>query len=248
MTTPLRCIRLRIALAFLAAGILLLATIVAIIRHPEPLFPYHAATGNLSLYSDTPFDAQDGIALLEETQSRLQTSPIYDPSRRYRVFVCNNTRHCSLFFLPAPSARGLAYLGSAAVFLCDGDIQHNRIRLPDGTLQTNGPNLAYYAAHEITHVATEAVTGPIDYLLLPNWIREGYADYVARGSLLNDPAMREAFLNNAPEMNFPSRVPYLRYNLLVAHYLENQHMTPRQLFTAAPEQTEAEAELRQVIR
>src|SRR5262249_4832061 len=96
-------------------------------------------------------------------------------------------------------------------------------------------------AHEITHQLTGRALGPVRYLRLPQWVREGYADYVGKGASFNYEEARRAFLANAPEMDWKRSGLYSRFHLLVAYVLDHQHWTVEQLLRNPPPQVEVEA-------
>ena len=60
---------------------------------------------------------------------------------------------------------------------------------------------------------------------MPQWIREGYVDYVGKGTVFSYGEARQAFLANAPEMNFHRSGLSWRFNLIVAYLLDHQHWT-----------------------
>ena len=82
------------------------------------------------------------------------------------------------------------------------------------------------------------------YMRLPEWKREGYADYVARKSVFNYDEAKRAFLANDPKMDPVKSGLYLRYNLLVAHLLDKKHWTVQQMLTTALEQSSVEDMIR----
>jgi hypothetical protein len=104
--------------------------------------------------------------------------------------------------------------------------------------------LAYFIAHEIAHSRTCERLGPWRFFRLPDWLREGYADQVGRGSVWARPGMGRAFLDEAPEMNVPAIAPYLRYNLLLGFSVEQERRSLDAVFAAGEEQATVEARLR----
>jgi hypothetical protein len=130
------------------------------------------------------------------------------------------------------------------VFLRDASVESDRLISPRGVPVPGDRTLDYFIAHEITHQLTGQALGPIRYLRLPQWVREGYADYAGKGSGFNYDAARRAFLAQAPEMDWKRSGLYWRYNLLVAYLLERRHWSVEQLLRDPPEQTRVESALR----
>ena len=67
---------------------------------------------------------------------------------------------------------------------------------------------------------------------MPQWVREGYADYVGKGSDFNYAEARAAFLSGAPEMDLERSGLYRRFHLLVAYLLDRKHWTVDRLLRA----------------
>jgi hypothetical protein len=68
------------------------------------------------------------------------------------------------------------------VFLRDALIEDNRLISPRGIPVLGDWTLDYFIAHEVTHQLTGDAIGPVRYYRLPQWVREGYADYVGKGN------------------------------------------------------------------
>ncbi len=79
--------------------------------------------------------------------------------------------------------------------------------------------MTYFITHEIVHGVTEARTNIFNYLRLQKWIKDGYADYIAKDSF----DFREnlaKYKNAAKEMDPQKSGLYLRYHLYVAYLLD----------------------------
>jgi hypothetical protein len=126
------------------------------------------------------------------------------------------------------------------VFLRDSRIEDNRLISPLGTPVAGDRTLDYYIAHEITHQITGLAIGPVRYFELPQWVREGYADYVGKGKTFDYAAARKAFLAGAAEMDYKKSGLYLRYNLLVACLIERRHWSVARLLAAPPSEESVE--------
>jgi hypothetical protein len=111
------------------------------------------------------------------------------------------------------------------VFLRDAAIEHNRLISPGGRPVPGARTLDYFVAHELTHELTGRLVGPLGFYKLPQWIREGYADYVGKGTDFQYAEARQAFLAGVPEMDFQRSGLYWRFNLLVAYLLDHEHWT-----------------------
>lgn len=236
------CRRLRRNLTW-TAGVVLLGVggFAALLRWPHPLFPHRVEVGGLTLWSDAPFRPEDGRLVLEKAASKLASCTLADPAVHHDIFVCNTRWRRALLMAGAPGAGGACYDGIPHVFLSGAQVEENLLINRAGRPVAGERTLDYFIVHEIAHHLTWRSCRWLDYRRLPEWIREGYADYVARGSALARPGAVAAYLAGAEEMNQPARAPYLRYNLLVAHCLEVRRWTPARLLACRLPQAEMDA-------
>ncbi|MBO0863349.1 MAG: hypothetical protein J2P21_33620 [Chloracidobacterium sp.] len=115
---------------------------------------------------------------------------------------------------------------------------------PSGNRVSGERTLDYFIAHEITHTLTAELVGAIAYHRLPQWKREGYADYVGKGEAFNYDEAKRAFLAGDPKMDWAKSGLYWRFHLLVAHLLDKQHWSVRRLLEDPIEQQVVEDEIR----
>ncbi|RPJ53966.1 MAG: hypothetical protein EHM23_29925 [Acidobacteria bacterium] len=216
-----------------------------LLNFPQPLFRWSVQSDNLRLYSDRPFPPEAGRELLRSVQRKLASSPLYSAKGRHDVFICNSPWRRTVFFLPAPRGAGGAnyHPWTSNVFLVAAAIEHNRLINRSGKPDVLGRSLDHFMTHEITHSLTSREVGLWHYQNLPDWIKEGYAEYVARGAELDYEQSVQAFLVSAPEMNPPKLVPYRRYETLVAFFLKHEGGI-RRLLVQPRSQADAEGILR----
>src|SRR4029077_9807876 len=100
------------------------------------------------------------------------------------------------------------------VFMRNSIIDENALIGPSGNRASGERTLDYFIAHEITHTLTGQAIGKLAYAVLPEWKREGYADYVAKQSAFDYEEAKRAFLANDPKMVPATSGLYLHYNLL----------------------------------
>ena len=164
----------RVALVASGAAVLLGATIAGVLAYPQPFFAHRVAEGRLELYSDRPFDANAGRAILADVEARLDRSTLND-RRPHRIFIVNAEWRRRLFFLWGYGAGGINFYPVAGgVFLRQADVEAGRLLKSDGTHVAPPRTLAYYAAHEIGHDFIAERIGAIANWRLPVWIREGH--------------------------------------------------------------------------
>ncbi|MGD0299083.1 MAG: hypothetical protein ABSE86_18410 [Bryobacteraceae bacterium] len=162
---------------------------------PQPFFSFSVRANSLVLHSDRPFSAPAAERVLKLAEAKLATSPLYSSAQDHDIFICNSRWRQMLFFNKDYEVGGVApYPVTANVFLRDAHIEDNRLIGPRGGRVPGDRTLDYFIAHEITHQLTGHAIGPVRYLRLPQWVREGYADYVGKGSSFDYDTARRAFL------------------------------------------------------
>lgn len=232
---------LKIGAAFVAG----IALIWVLLSLPQPFFHASVKAKNLSLYSDQPFTPESGQRVLELVEAKLAKSPLYAAEQQHLVFICNARWRQRLFFTYVYGAGGVNYYPfTTNVFLRDSIIEENCLIGPKGGRVPGDRTLDYFIAHEITHTLTGQAVGPIDYHRLPQWKREGYADYVGKGATFNYDEAKRAFLADDPKMDWAKSGLYWRFHLLVAHLLEKQHWSVQQMLEAPIEQATVEEMIR----
>lgn len=213
------------------------------LSYPQPFFHYRAQYQNLTLHSDKPLPAIS-MDLLKETQTRLLKSAIYDPKTPYNIFICHNLNRFTFFANANYRAGGINYaLFNRNSFLRNAHIMRNRLIGPSGREVSGERSLVYFITHEVTHGVTAKKIGNLAYFRLPVWIREGYADYVAKGNF-DFQANLKQFKAGVREMNPTQSGLYSRYHLLAAYVLDIQKASADELLRGKFNQSSIEATLR----
>jgi len=151
-----------------------------------------------------------------------------------------------LFFNKDYGVGGVApYPVTANIFLRDAWIEDNRLISSRGTPVPGDRTLDYFMAHEITHQLTGHATGAVRYFQLPQWVREGYADYVGKGKSFSYEEAKRAFLAEEPEMDWKKSGLYWRFHLQVAYLLDHQLWSVSQLLREPPPIELVEAAIRE---
>ena len=221
-----------------AVGLIVLCT-------PQPLFAYHQTHGRYQVWSDRPIEPQ--IAdLLDDVTRRISRSAIYSPDQRFRIFICNDQWRLALY-----SERFSGGMGGVAdtaftrnVYIRRADIPRNRLIPPHGwKAKMSDRPLSYYLAHELTHVMESRAFGRGSSVRYPNWLNEGYADYIGKGGRF-DMAKNAADLRaGVREMDPKASGLYRRYHLEVAYLLDRQGLTIRQLYADPPDEAALRAKI-----
>ena len=230
-----------LACLFAVAALYILAA-----SFPKPLFAYRSVYQNYHVWSDRPIP--DEIThVLDDVTRRLRSSSLHDRNTPVEIFFCNESWRLWLY------GRSFhARMGGAAdvwltrqVFIRASDIPANRI-LPPG----RGPiadaaqrPLSYFIAHEITHSDLSRSFGRTIMLRYPQWLLEGYPDYVGKAGDFDFEENRRLFAQGAWALSRRSGL-YRGFHLKVAYLLDKKGWTVQQLFANPPREAELDARLR----
>lgn len=237
----IRDVFLRIA----AGSVTLFAAYSVLLCFPEPLFSYAVRADSLTLHSDRAIPEAASRSVLELAESKLKKSPLYSQREAIDVYVCNSRWRQMIFFNKDYGAGGVVqYEISPNVFLRNAFVENNRLISPRGAPVAGDRTLDYFIAHEVTHELTGRALGRWRFYRLPQWVREGYADYVGKGQSFNYDEARREFLAGAPEMDWKTSGLYSRFHLLVAYLLDRRGWSLDRLLREPPAQAEVESEIR----
>ena len=169
------------------AGLLLLFIVYELNRtfslyYPDHLFEYEVRYRNFNLYSDRPV-SREFFSTMEEVTLRMNPVDMYDPEETHNVYLVHDRELFASFAERLelnPSTQGLTInpLGYIMVNL-------TAIRLTGQIYTKPYPytllqaDTTYVISHELMHVLTTQKLGFISSWNLPEWKREGYAEYGA---------------------------------------------------------------------
>ena len=227
----------RVLLTLVAVGIVYLV----LLAYPQPLFAHELTSAGITVHSTEPIpDAMK--TTLARARARLDRSPLSAGTRGVHVFVCQSPWMFGLFARQNYRVAGVAdWLVGQHVFLRESDMENDRLIGPSGRPVAADRPLSYFIAHELMHVANVRAVGRWRYARLPQWVDDGYADYVARDIDLEDALTK--MKEDARELDPRRSGLYLRYHLLVAYSLDKRSMPVHGLLTAPPPRDEVEGQV-----
>lgn len=214
------------------------AAYLVLLAYPQPLFAHALQDGAITVHSTTPIpDAMR--ATMARANARLARSPLVDASRTTHVFLCDRPALFALFARQNYGVGGVAdWLVGQHVFLRESDALNDRLISPSGTPVGADRPLSYFIAHEVMHIAVVRRIGRWRYSRLPQWIDDGYADFVARD--IDIAAARRKLRDNARELDPRRSGLYLRYQLLVDHLLRARGLAIDQVLRDPPDRAALE--------
>jgi hypothetical protein len=223
--------------------VLLMTTVVYLsaLMYPQPLFAYEIRHGGLSIHTTEPIpDAMH--ATLSRALARLQRSPLFARAGAVHVFICQDQRTFALFARQNYRVGGVAdWLVGQHAFLRESDVYNDRLISPSGTPVSADRPLSYFVAHEAMHIAITRHVGRARYSQLPQWLDDGYADYIARD--IDYPETLRRMKAGDRELDPARSGLYLRFQLMVAYLLERKGVAIEALLANPPDRTSLEAEL-----
>jgi hypothetical protein len=217
----------------------------ALLVWPGPLFAYSLGTGKVVVASDRPIPAAGGERFLRDCERLLERSPLKAEAHQYKVYITNEAWRHRLFFIPSPNAWGLAYsLFRGPVFLSRINFETGRV-VHWGYVGTPPRTPAWLCAHELTHVVVLQHVGGLARFRMPQWVFEGFADYVGIEDQQTFEQLRDA-VGDRP-VDIPMMIKYgsyPRYRLLVTYFLEKKGWSVDQLLQTRLTDDEANAIMR----
>jgi len=219
----------RCLLWFGATVLGLIALAAAVVIWPDPLFAYSAGSGKIIAHSDQPIPAAGGEALLRDCEALLARSPLKAESAHYHLYVTNADWRHYLYFYPDLKAAGLAYGFANTAFLSGADFATGR-HVKWSYVTTPPRTLAFFCAHELTHIVEKEHLGVIASESQPAWVHEGFADYVGIEHRQSFDELNAAL--GTREADVPMMMAYgsyPRFRLLVTYFLEKKGRTVDEL-------------------
>src|SRR3546814_4022791 len=188
---------------------------------------------NYRIWSDRPIDPAI-THVLDDATRRLRTSHLYDPQAPSWLFFCNEPWRMRLYTGPVGGVADT--LLTQNIYLCEADIGANRIVPPRGTLaDADQRSLSYFVAHEATHIVQSRALGRL-LKWHPEWLVEGYADYVAKAGDFDFEENRSLLKQDDACLDYARSGLYRRYHLMVAWLLDEQGQEIVEIFAVPPTQ------------
>ena len=227
------------------AAVLAVAVGLIVLCTPQPLFAHHLTYGRYQVWSDRPIEPQIA-GVLDDVTRRISRSAIYSPDQRFRIFICNDQWRLALY-----SERFSGGMGGVAdtaftrnVYIRRADIPRNRLIPPHGWKATMSDRpLSYYLAHELTHVMESRAFGRGSSVRYPDWLNEGYADYIGKGGRFEMAKNAADLRAGVREMDPKASGLYRRYHLEVAYLLDRQGQTIHELYADPPDEAALKARI-----
>jgi hypothetical protein len=222
-----------------AATFVLFAVYFATLLRPHLFFSQARDGASIRVRSDQPVP-EAAVGVISLAEARIRQSPLFDSARSYPVYVCNARWRWNYFSGFNRRSRGFQTPLGRAAFIRSARWHDNQLAGPDG--RDGRRSLDVYIAHEVTHMMVADRIGLIAGRRLPVWLREGYAEYVARHDTFDYASTRAHLL--AGDEVLSARDRYWRYLLLVTHLLDREGADVIEVLRSPPDPEEVEARIR----
>jgi hypothetical protein len=208
--------------------------------YPQIVFGHSVTAHGITIHSRTPIP-HEAVLCQERAAKLVGQSELAVPGRRENVFVCDSPAWFR-FFNPRSSGAFAASVSlTGHVFVANADFSRDIARR--GTLTYNSRPLSSVMAHEIAHGLIRRRVGLWTALRLPDWVVEGYCDFVGQGSSFPETEgcrlMAEG--NDHPSSAFR----YFKYRQMVRYLMEEKQLSFAQLLERANDFGAVEAETRE---
>lgn len=202
---------------------------------PQPLFAHQLNDGRITLYSTEPIPEGAGRAALARAETLLSQSELFDPSARFRVFLCNRPGLFRFLSLNAGGAFGVSIMVGRNVFINQADVGRD-LAFRKG-LTNNERSLSGLIAHELTHQMIGRRIGVIGERLLPSWKAEGYCELIAQHGSFDEARGLELIRAGKSDPSWPFW--YFKNRQLITYLMRQRGMSFEAIMKAKldPEQT-----------
>lgn len=141
---------------------------------------WHGRIGQFEVYADQAPDPALS-ADIARAEMLLAASPIDDASARPTLYLTNGGWRWRFYGADSGGFAVTRLITPTSIF-ARSDAAQDRIFTADGRQR----HLSGVIAHETVHLLQRRRVGWLAFVRMPEWIREGYADHVARESSLDD--------------------------------------------------------------
>lgn len=209
---------------------------------PQTLFAHSVTANGITIYSRAPLPLE-ASACAARAAELLKQSELAVPDRHERVFVCDSPW---LFRVFSPVSRSFAFSVPLTdnVFVAAVNFSRDIATRPGPDF--NQRSFSSVVAHEITHGLIRKRLGLLRGIRLPDWVAEGYCDYVASESSFPEAEGLRLFASGQSQPSMSYR--YFTYRQMVRYLVEHQHLSFSQIVARANESAAVQAEAQEALR
>ena len=150
---------------------------------PYFFFSHKIEYKNYKIYSTSSI-SKNISNVLNRVDNLISASELYTTNIEHRIFICNNLNLYTFFAPMARKAYGCNYRMFGNIFVANCRIEKD-IAFSNRN-KNNKRSLSGIIAHEVTHSLINKYMGWIKNKMLPKWKEEGYCEFIAQESSIDN--------------------------------------------------------------
>lgn len=223
-----------------AVGLVLLGVAYALVlAFPDPAFPHQYEGELVSLQTREHIDAATAYAVLEESTYMVLASGLSTSGRQYKVILTSSPSQFTFFANRSRGSFAVSYPAFGTTYIRPSDLNRREVRLH--RTEHSRRSLSSVIAHEVMHHVIRGEVGFFRAFLLPQWQREGVAEYVAKESSFDTARGMELMRDRAVDPS--SAFAYFRARAMVSFLVNHRGMSLVEILRSDLDEELVEAEL-----
>lgn len=222
----------------------ILAVLYALLHiFPQTVFSHSVTANGITIYSRSTMPPEATLCATRASEL-LKQSELAAAERHERVFVCDTPWLFRLFNPRCSGAFAVSVPLTDNVFVAAADFYAD-VAMRSGP-DFNKRSFSAVMAHEIAHGLIRHRLGLVNSIRLPDWVAEGYCDYVARESSFPEEDGLRLFASGQKHPSMSYR--YFTYRQMVRYLAEHQSLTFSEIVARANEPDAVATEARQALQ
>ena len=208
---------------------------------PQFLFSNKLNYKCFTVYYNKDIDEDQIKLVLNKAEELLLDSKIFDKTKNQNIFLTDGFKEFTFFALLSNKSFAVNYPLIQNIYVSKSIISKDLV-LRNG-IENNRRSLSGVIAHETIHSALENKVGLLNYKVMPTWKVEGYADYIAQESSLN-----EARFNTICDRSTNSHAyRYYEYRMIAKYLLEDIGLSFEEFITEDIDNKKIKEDLQELI-
>ncbi|MEO5803511.1 MAG: hypothetical protein ABIR24_08260 [Verrucomicrobiota bacterium] len=193
---------------------------VGLLLFPQVLFAHSVTAQGVTIYARQPLPTGT-TACIARVKTLVEQTELSVPGRREQVFVCNARWLFRVFRPFGFRVFAVSIPWTDKIFIADADLSKDISRRE--ATEFNSRSFSGVVAHEITHGLIRHRLGLFRGMRLPDWVAEGYCDFVAHESSFPEAEGLRRLAADEPDVSTAFR--YFTYRQMVRYLIEDQHLS-----------------------
>jgi hypothetical protein len=222
----------------------ILAVLYAVLHiFPQTVFAHSVTANGITIYSRSPLPPEATLCAARAAEL-VKQSELACAERHAHIFVCDRPWLFRLFSPRSPGAFAVSVPLTDNMFVAAADFYAD-VAMRSGP-DFNKRSFSSVMAHEITHGLIRHRLGLVSSIRLPDWVAEGYCDYVACESSFPEEDGLRLFASGQKHPSMSYR--YFTYRQMVRYLAEHQNLNFSEIVARANEPDAVATEARQALQ